>query len=262
MSAAQMVAEAVASQLGYTVITREHVLECARKYGIEDTELVDIDFMRDTPPHFWDRHVQQRRTYLTMLKACLMEFMVMGNSIYVGHLAHFMLQEVPRVFRIRIGASMAFRVRALMTELSLSESRAKDHIDKIDERRKRWADFLYGVDYDSFRNYDMVLNLDQMRIESMAAIIVKTVGLPEWAVDDKIEAQIRSACLSAVVTAHLAQDARTRGMELAVHCDAMSGRTRISGVSPIVGSETWENEIKQVVLAVEGVSSVEFMYLH
>jgi hypothetical protein len=63
--------------------------------------------------------------------------------------------------------------------------------------------------------------------------------------------------LKSIVLAYLARSPRTRGMELTVECDAKSGHVKIQGMPPVVGRETWQNDIGDVVSKVPGVSNLE-----
>jgi hypothetical protein len=50
-------------------------------------------------------------------------------------------------------------------------------------------------------------------------------------------------------------------MELAVDCNAESGSVVVRGMSTLIGSKTWEDDIKDVVMGVGGVKSVEILDL-
>ena len=141
------------------------------------------------------------------------------------------------------------------------ENEARDHIRQIDSRRRDWAKFLYGADFDAPLNYDMVLNMEHMSLESLAKVIVSAVKYPEWALDDESMRKIKNIHMASIVLAHLARSPRTRGMELAVDCDSKSGLTRIRGMSTLVGALTWEQDIKDIVSEVEGVSAIEIVDL-
>jgi cytidylate kinase len=246
LSASRQVAEIIRREIGCDVVTREEVIDHARKYGLEETGMADSDFMEKQRPHLWDRHAAQRRLYLIYLRASLMDFMVKGNAIYLGHMGQFILSDVPKLFRIRVDTSMDFRINALMQESKMSEDEAKEYIKDIDATRRSWAKFLYGVDYDS---------------ESTAEIITCAVKRPEWEPNEETTKVVRNVRLASIVAAHLARSARTRGMELDVDCDVETGQSTIRGMSPLIGAETWKNDIKDVVAGVEGITAVDIVDL-
>lgn len=261
MAASLRLAERISQQLGCTIVTREQVIDHARVYGVEESGLAEKGFMEKHPPHFWDRHTAQRRQYLVFLRASLMDYVAKGNIIYLGHLSQFILAGVPKLLRIRVDASVEYRIRALIEDSGLTEEEAAEHIKEIDEKRTAWAKFLYGVDFASPHIYDMILNMERLSLDSMAQIIECAVRCPEWQVDEETKRQIKDIHLSSIVMAYLARSPRTRGMELAVDCNAESGSVVVRGMSTLVGSKTWEEDIKDVVTGVGGVKSVEILDL-
>jgi hypothetical protein len=251
------VADTICREFGCQIVTREEVLEHGRQYGIEETGLADKDLMAKHPPHLWDRHAAQRRLYLIILRAALMDYVVSGNMIYLGHMGQFVLSDVPKLLRIRVDTTVDSRVRALMDGSKLTDEAAREYIERIDERRRAWAKFLYGVDYDSPLHYDIILNLEKMNLESTAGIVGCVIKSTEWELDDEAKDQLRNIHLASIVLANLARSPRTRGMELAVDCDAETGLVKVRGMSTLVGSRTWGDDIREVVTGVKGVNSVD-----
>ena len=243
--------------LNCRAVSREEVLKHAQKYGIEETGLADIAVLETQPPHFWDRHAAQRKHYLTIFKAALMDFVVEGNVIYHGHLGQFLLHDVPKLLRIRADASVEFRVKMLMKESGRTETEARDYINQIDSRRVNWARFLYGVDFNNPVNFDIVLNMDKMSIETMADIVARAAERPEFKVDESSAKITRDVHLKALVLAYLARSPRTRGMDLSVESDADKGYVKIKGVAPALGTSIWERDIKDVLSSIEGITKLD-----
>ena len=259
LSATDRLAEKLSADLGCKALSREDALVHAKKYGIEETGLAEGGLMEKQPPHIWDRSAPQRRQYLIFLKAALMDHMVEGNVIYCGHLAQFLLPDVPKLLRVQAHASMAIRVNRLMKECGFSESLAEAHIKEIDVRRTAWAKFLYEVDFSDPHNYDIVLNMDRMSLNTMASVIVAATKHPEFTLDETAMKVLKDAHLKSIVMAYLARSPRTRGMELTVDCDSISGTVKFRGHAPVVGSEVWQADIQDVVSKVPGVSAIEIV---
>lgn len=257
LSATFLLAEKLAAEFGFEILHRESAIKNAEKYGIYETGIGNAGFMEKQPPHFWDRFATERRQYLIYLKASIMDSIVKGNVIYCGHMGQFILSDIPKLLRIRIDASLETRTEALVGETKLSENEARQRIADIDLKRHKWIRFLYGVDFNDPLNYDMILNKDKMTLDSMVAIIAGAMQKPEYVIDPQSIEVIRNVHLESVVRATLARATRTRGMDLAVQCDADKGNVRVRGLAPILGIGTWENDIKKIALEIEGVSSVD-----
>ncbi len=261
LSASRQVAETVGRELGCRIVTREENLEHASQYGLNDVAVAGRDLMTMEPPHLWDRHAAQRRLYLIVLRASLMDLVADGNVMYLGHMGQFVLSEVPKVFRIKVGTSPEYRVKALMEGSKLSEDDATDYVRKIDERRRSWAKFLYSANYDDPHHYDMILNLEHMSLTSAGEIIACAVKRKEWEQDEESLQKIQDLRLATHIQARLAQSPRTRGMELAVDADARTGHAKVRGMSTLIGARTWDDDIRTVVIGMKGVESVEVLDL-
>jgi cytidylate kinase len=261
LSASRQVAEKISVELGCKIVTREEVLERASEFGLDETGMAGVDYIEKNPPHLWNRHAAERRLYLILIRASLLDFVAQGNTIYLGHMGQFVLSDVPKLLRIRVDASTEFRIRSLVDGRKFSEAEADVYIKRIDARRRSWAKFLYGSDYDSPHHYDMILNLERMSLDSAADVTLHAARRPEWEIDEETTKTIKNIHLASTVSARLVQSPRTRGMELAVECDSLTGRTKIRGMSPLIGTESWSQDIRGVVMGVEGITSVEIVDL-
>ena len=186
-----------------------------------------------------------------------MDFTVDGCVVYHGHLGQFLLTDVPKLLRVRANASMQFRINNLMKESGMTEAQAEQHVKEIDSKRVSWAKFLYGVDFNSNMNFDLILNMDRMSLETIAGIIACATERPEFKLDQESLKQVRDARFRAVIFANLVRSPRTRGMDLRIECDATTGQVSVRGMAPVYGSEIWRNDIADVVSKVEGVQRVD-----
>ncbi len=84
--------------------------------------------------------------------------------MYHGNAGHLLLKGGPHVLRVRIIAPMEFRLKMAQDRLKLSRAEALDYIARMDQDRRKWAQYLYGVDWGDPANYDIVLNLEHMTI--------------------------------------------------------------------------------------------------
>jgi cytidylate kinase len=257
LSTAFQLAEKLAAQLNFKILHREIAIKHAEKYGIHETGIGEAGFMEKQPPQFWDRYAAERRRYLICLKAAIMDFMSGDNVIYCGHMGQFLLSDLPRLLRIRIDASLKTRTEILVKESKFTEDEARRHIADIDLKRQKWIRFLYDVNFYDPLNYDMILNRDKLTVDSMASIISNAIEKPEYKIDSQAKKEIKDVHFKSIVLATFAGSPRTRGMELAVHCDAEKGYVKVSGIAPILGLGTWESDIKKIALDIEGVSSVD-----
>jgi cytidylate kinase len=256
LSATARVVEKLSERLGYRALSREEAISYAEKHGIEEFRLGSPNCMENQPPKLWDRHAAQRHHYLVILKAALMDFVVEGNLIYHGNLGQYILSDVPKLLRIRVDADFDSRVRFLMEERGLTRSEAEAHIADIDTRRTRWVKFLYGLDFTDSANYDLILNMAKLSPDMMADVIADLITRGNLTVNDKDRHRLRDLHLESIVQAHLVRSPRTRGMQLEVSADSETGEVIISGIEPMLGTDIWQRDIREVAAGIEGVSKL------
>jgi len=257
LSASHKLTERLARELDCQAISREMIIEHGKAYGIEEFMMAAKDIMEKKPPHSWDPHADQIHHYLAIFKASLMDFVVAGNIIYHGLQLHFLLNDVPRVLRLKVVAPMEYRVRTLTEESSYSEAEAREHIENVDSQRISWAKFMYGTDFDEPTSYDMTLNMSNLNLDAMTEVVVQVVRRPEFRLDGGAMSRIKEAHLKARVVAHLIRSAATREMELRVECDAESGHVIIRRLAPTPVKGDWKKAIKEALADEKIISMLE-----
>ncbi|MBN2327429.1 MAG: cytidylate kinase family protein [Candidatus Omnitrophica bacterium] len=242
---AQMTAEA----LNCECISRELLLESASAaYGLDPKELADA---LEKPPSLWERITKGRRVYLKILKAALLEHACSGELIYHGHAGHFLLQDLKCVLKVRLIAPMESRIRAAMELKQMSREEAESHIRSIDEIRTRWTKYLYNVDWCDPINFDLVLNLDVMKMNTAKDLICLAVQKTEFKICKSGAMIINNIVLSAKVAAHLAIHKETETLDLDISAD--DGVVRLKGD---IESQKLQPLIMDIVKSVPGVKSI------
>lgn len=251
--------ETLATSLNAKTISREDVIDHGKKYGLDRFELSKLGLLEKRPPVIWDRWKEQRDTFLILYKASLMDLVSNGNVVYVGNIGRFVLSDIPRLFRIRLDATKKYRIEHRMLDSGDNRAEASEFVDRIDQQREEWVKFLYNVDYYEHANYDLVLNIETLSVESMVKIAKTTVSLPEFTQDEQTTRMIRDIHLESQVLAQLKLSPRTRGMQVKVKCDAEKGVVTVRGSQPMVGIDIWKSDVEAVAKSIEGVQTVEIV---
>ncbi len=259
LSVVSELAGGLASALGCRVVSREEVYEAAKAYGIGETGLGDLGFLDQRPPALWYPLYDTRRRYLACFQAALMDAALSGDLVYVGHLAHLLLSGYRRVLRVRLAAPDRYRVESLARERGMTEAQALAYIREVDARRLRWSQFLYGVDWRDPGLYDLVLNPEKLRVETMTEAIAAIAGSPEMLTTSHDREQLRNLRLVAVGRAALLRSPRTLGLDVTIEADATSGQLRVYGVAPSMSIETAERRLRAALAEIPGVEKVEIV---
>jgi cytidylate kinase len=246
----------LSEELNYRLVTREEIYEEAKEYGIEETGLGKVAIVDQHPPSLLHRFTEKRKRYLICFQATLLDYALNDNLIYEGHLAHLLLSEYRPVLRIRLAATMEYRIEKLEEERGLSHDEATKLIHDIDNRRLKWSQFLYSVDWRDPVLYDLVLNPEKFSLETAGQAIIQCAKSKDFKPTAQDIEVLKNLKLQAVVQAEIFKSKRTSGLDVNVQADASAGEVRVYGRVPSVGIETWEKDLRTVISEVEGVKNI------
>jgi cytidylate kinase len=249
-SGGKMLAECLGVSLGFRCVDRDVVAERAAASGVSQMEVLDALLK---PPSFLERFKHQRYQYLALFQAALAEEVKTGKVVYHGNAGHLLLKGANPVLKVRVIAPMEKRIAMVQQRLKLSGSEAVAHINKVDQDRKNWTRFLYGVNWEDPALYDLVVNLDSMDVPE-ACEIVATAARQQKCFNfvGPCQAQMEDLAVSSRVRANLAINPATSHLEFEV--TSRQGRVSIRG--KITPPEALE-EVKRVALAVPGVVELD-----
>ena len=103
----QDVARRLAKELGYDCVSREILLDASDQFSIPEIRLVGA--IKD-PPSIFGRLSVEKQKYINYIRAAFLKYMRKDNLVYHGFAGHFFLKEIPAVFKVRIIASMEYRI--------------------------------------------------------------------------------------------------------------------------------------------------------
>jgi len=248
-------AECLAQKLGYPCISREVISEAAEHYGVSQAELAAAI---TKAPSILERMRRDRDRYLAYIRAALCEHARSGNFVYHGHAGHHLLAGVHHVIRVRVVADMAQRVKTAMQRLNMTSRQAEAHIRKVDDERRKWTRFLYGVEWEDPANYDVVLNLEYLEISGACATVLRLAELEQFQPSPESIRALENLSLSSFVVAALARNEHTRDGDFRVGAEdgvvTVEGTVRLpetaASVVRVAGSVPGVKEvIDQVVVA-------------
>jgi cytidylate kinase len=245
----KMLAECLSRKLGYRCIDREVIVERAAAQGVSQEELRDA---LEKPPGFLDRFKHKKYLYLVLMQAALAEEVRTGKAIYHGLAGHLLLRGGRAILRTRIIAPMEFRIRMVQERLKFGRSEAIAYIQKMDEDRRKWTHFLYGVDWGDPALYDIVLNLEYISLETACHVIASAVLERCFEFTPECQQAMNDLALASRVRANLALNPSTSDLEMEV--TARAGSVSIQGKIPDVNRI---DEVVRIAKAVPGVTALD-----
>jgi cytidylate kinase len=257
MSGGQALADCLCGSLGAPCVGREAIVEqAAGKLGVSPELLTQ---KLENAPGLWERLTLERRRYVIAVQAALAEHVATGNLVYHGYAGQLLLRGVPAVVRVRLIAPMEMRIRAVMDRHDLRRDAAEAYIHQVDEERARWTKLIYDVDLSDPQLYDLVLNLENISIQSACHLVMETSKRPEFELTESVAAKLADFSLACRVKVALVTAAATRALELDVA--ARDGSVTVTGQAPEPAMLThvtsrFTREIEEVAAAVPGVKDV------
>ena len=101
-----------------------------------------------------------------------------GSCVIAGRSGFFVLKDFPNKVDIFITAPREKRIQRVMAKQHLSEQEAAAAIDRVDEGREHYIKRYAGTSRYDVRNYDLVINMDNVPDENAAVeLIVKYLGV-------------------------------------------------------------------------------------
>ena len=251
LSGGQELAERVAERLGYRCVSREVLIEAAKRYGVPEPKL---DELFEKKPSFWEWLTRSRDRYLVFVQAAMCEFAQAGNLVYHGQAGQQLLPGISHVLKVRLIAPVERRIRNAMEQQKIDHEAAAKHIQRIDEERSRRMHDLFDVDWRDPTLYDLLINLEHMTIDTAAELVVSLVQRPDFQPTAASNQALDDLSVACRVKAALGIHPATSDLLLDVQANA--GVVHLAGVITALDDGRFEDEIREIALGTPGVSSV------
>jgi cytidylate kinase len=192
-------------------VSREDLSEVVNRHeGLASKVMDEIA----TADRNYEKFSRQRRAYLVLMREALLDELSGDGVVYHGYSGHLLLPRMPHFVRVRIEAPITTRVSLTMERLTCDEQQARDYIREEDQRRVRWARFMYGKDITDPHLYDLSLNLEWMPLDVACRILLGVMADAEYRYGDEARAQMERLRLATAVEAALVRDPRTHDLEM------------------------------------------------
>ena len=168
-------AEKLADKLGYERLSRELLLEASKEFNIPEVKLINAV---ESAPSVFDHFKDGKKKYVAFITMAFLKHIQRDNVVYHGFAGHFFTREIPNILKVRIIANLDYRVKVLMEREKVSEEKAHKLINKIDEERRKWSQYLYGIDTNSIELYDVILQIDRLKVDGAVNFLYELAICP------------------------------------------------------------------------------------
>ena len=143
----------------------------------------------------------------------------------------------------------------------LGAEEAGKYIEQVDRNRILWTRFLYNVDWQDPALYDVVINLEFLSLDTACSMIETGVQKPEFQNTPERKKVIDAYALASRIQLKLAQDGRTKGMQIDVEVSDQIARIngKFLSTGPLTsGLHKSEEDVMEVVRQFKEIKKVEF----
>ena len=178
-SGGRALAEALARRLDLQVHGYDIVEHIARDQHLEEEVVAGLDEQVVSQIRLWISGVLNRRIFLkdeyhVALVRVVRTLAARGGVVILGRGGNFILAERADL-RLRLVAGNEYRVQNLARRDHLDEAEARARILESDSSRHLFVEKLFHADVDDPRHYDLVLNAEQLRAESLRKLALEAL---------------------------------------------------------------------------------------
>jgi cytidylate kinase len=176
-------APTLADRLGLRCYDRALLEQEAVRLGVLEIEAEKID---ENPAGIFERFRPGsiHRRYFEVLGQLMNELAARGDVLLVGRGGSCFLRDHPHAFHVRLVASMPIRLRRVMEYRWLAEAPARKLIAESDDRRQRFYQDYFEVDWSDPLEYDLTVNSG--RLGPTAVDIVALAAERFWDRTDRV----------------------------------------------------------------------------
>jgi cytidylate kinase len=197
------VAEKVADQLGYDVVSRDLLLSASERFHVPEIRLVRA--IHDAPG-ILSRLRHSKQSYLAFIQAALTERVSHDNVVYHGLAGHLLLWQIPGVLKVRITADLETRVANEVEREGISAQEAREIILEDDHQRRKWTQSLHGFDPWDSNLYDLVIRIDRLTVDDAVDFICRTAKREGFRTNDKLLQTMKDLALASRIKTYLVED--------------------------------------------------------
>jgi hypothetical protein len=224
MSGVRKLVECLHDEPVLRFVSREDLVDVVNRHGEIATRVMES---LDRADRAYEQFSTLRRAYVVLMRQALLEEIAEDGVVYHGYSGQLLLPRLPHFLRVRIEAPIDLRLSLTMERLECDEETARDYIHDEDERRARWARFMYGQGIGNPQLYDIVVNLRWMKLADVCHLLMTFAADPEHRCCEAARQQMERLRVAASVEAALVCDPRTHALEVGATAD--DGRVALVG---------------------------------
>jgi cytidylate kinase len=123
-----------------------------------------------------ERGYIDERLYLDYLVVIIAQIAEEGNAVILGRGSQYILHDHPDACHILLINEFENRVKFMMEQYDLSESRAVQVVNREEKRRSNLYKKIGKTDYDNPALYHLVLNMGKLDMQKAVKLVLGTIN--------------------------------------------------------------------------------------
>lgn len=247
-SKGKQVAEEVAKELGYEVVSRDVLLEASENFNIPEIKLKRA--LHDAPS-ILNRFTHGKQRYVAYIENAFLEHMQKDNVVYHGLAGQFFLKGVAHAVKVRILADLEDRVRLEMQRENISRAEALQTINKDDQERHKWSLNLYGMDTMDPSLYDLTIHIHKFTVADAVEMICRMAKLPQFQTTPESRKMMENLVLASRVKVVVVEKRPD------VQVTAADGEVTVHTEAPLEHEPALTTMLRELAGTVPGVKTVK-----
>ena len=242
------IAEKLAERLGYECVSREILLKASEDFNIPEVALTQAI---QNAPSFLDHLKHGKKKYIAFIRKTFLEYLQRDNIDYHGMAGHFFTTGLSNVFKVRITADLEYRIKVVMKRENVSQEEAKKLLEDLDEARRKWSMYLYGIDTKAAELYDVILHVDCIRVDGAVDILYNITKRPCFQTSPESQKKLKDMLVAARAYAMIVD----KFPDANVKC--MNGVVLVSVESSLAVEKRLASKFSKLLKNIEGVKEVK-----
>jgi CMP/dCMP kinase len=191
----------VAEKLRIDYIDREIIAKVAARLNIDEDDIME----KESPPAglqsriaealsrgftvgdgvqgiylpMWQMPLDNNR-YVEALSSFLTELSQGRSVVIFGRGGQYILKKHPQSLHISIIAPLNLRIQRVMKMFKLSETAAKQQINRDDSSAREFGKRYFNTEMDDPNQYDLTINTERLSFEESASLVVQALDLKKY----------------------------------------------------------------------------------
>jgi cytidylate kinase len=168
----EVIAQNVASQLGYECLDEEVLQEASQG---SDIPLEKIRKAVYDARGLFGMSLATRKRCIAHVQAALSTRLLKDNVVFHGPFGHLLIKGVTHVLNVRVLTSKEQRIALKVKQEGCSSKTAEKAISREDKQRLSIAQEVFGVDDDDAGLFNLVIDTSQVDVDTAVGTITETV---------------------------------------------------------------------------------------